>query len=247
MRTEDYFRSISRELEAVRDRVRYMINDGHWPTDGEWKESVLRTIIKRSAPTTVSVGRGFVVNGTGCTSQLDILVYDNSHPVLYRDGDLVFISPAACRAIIEVKSKVTATTFNTACKQLAKAAEFVRRSRGGSRTFVGLFSYEAQSLRDEVALECLYAAANRSPYRVIDHSVLGSNKFVKWWATSPSNPRREHRSWHAYELTEMAAGYFIHNLLMHLSPDVEQENEAIWFPEQSKEARLIAERRISDA
>ncbi len=226
--------------------MRHMIEDRHWPTDGEWKESVLRTVIRRVAPLNYSVGRGFVVNGTGCSKQLDILIHDNAHPVLYRDGDLVFVAPGACRAAIEVKSKVDAAKFRRATSELSATANFIRRGRGGTRAFIGLFSYEAPSLTPVTALAALDTAAMGSGYRVIDHVALGDSKFIKWWSTTPETPRRIHNSWHAYDLPQMSAGYFIHNLLMHLSPDAEQEDEGMWFPEQSKEARLVEARRRSD-
>lgn len=247
MRIENHFRSISLELVAMRDRVRHMIEDRHWPTDGEWKESVLRSLIRRSAPTTVSIGRGFVVTNNGSSSQLDILIYDNAYPVLYRDGDLVFVSPAACRAAIEVKSKLRIAELRRACEHLADAAEFIRRGRGGARAFVGLFSYEEQQVRPRAALEALRAAAGNSQRRVIDHVSLGDSMFIKWWRTEPRNPVREHNSWHSYRLQDMAAGYFLHNLLMHLSPDLEQENDATWFPEESKEAHQTGELQLTRA
>ena len=50
MNIGNYFRALSKECEAYKDRVRHFINDAHWPTDGEWKESVLRNLIRRSAP-----------------------------------------------------------------------------------------------------------------------------------------------------------------------------------------------------
>ncbi|QGJ19105.1 MULTISPECIES: DUF6602 domain-containing protein [unclassified Polaromonas] len=239
MRIENYFRSISAELDALKNRVRHMIEDHHWPTDGEWKESVLRSIIRRSAPASVSVGRGFVVTATGCTTQLDILIHDNSHPVLYRDGDLVFVSPAACLAIIEVKSKLTTTNFRDASDQLATAAGFVRHAPGGRNIFAGLFAYELSGSRPERILDSLAASANGDMHRVIDHVALGEDHFIKWWHTTPERPRQLHESWHAYRLREMAAGYFVHNLLMHLSPDKEND-QTIWFPEQSKEAHVLS-------
>lgn len=243
MRTEDYFRSISAEMEALKDRVRFLISDSHWPTDGEWKESVLRTVIRRSAPKTLSVGRGFVVSGERSSTQLDILIYDNTHPVLYRDGDLVFVSPAACRAVIEVKSSINSANFSESCNKLGSVANLVRRSPGGRRTFIGLFSYESR-VRPNRALEILAESSQGDSARVIDHVVNGQSNFIKWWALTPQGPRTSHNSWHAYTLPSMAAGYFVHNLLLHLSPHAEQENESIWFPEQSKEQFLVQERAM---
>ncbi|MBU8977509.1 hypothetical protein JI752_015265 [Lysobacter sp. MMG2] len=38
------FRSIKLEMDALKGRVRQLIDDKHWLTDGEWKETVLRTV-----------------------------------------------------------------------------------------------------------------------------------------------------------------------------------------------------------
>lgn len=78
------------------------------------------------------------------------------------------------------------------------------------------------------------------PVRVLvvaDHVVLGSDRLIKFWDLTPEMPRRSYQSWHAYELPNMAAGYLVHNLLMHLSPDAEKHDGPVWFPERSKEVR----------
>lgn len=247
MRIESHLRSISAELQVVKDRVRHMIDGRHWPSDGELKESVLRSVIRRSAPSSVSIGRGFVLTGSNPSSQIDILIHDNSHPVLYRDGDLVFVAPAACRAIIEVKSKLTGSNFSKAAQGLANTAQLIRGSRGGSRTFAGLFAYEVAGLRPERALDTVAAIADGNPHRVIDQIALGPSTLFKWWDFPPDDSSFEPRVWHAYNLALMSAGYFIHNLLMHLSPDAEQTNDGIWFPEQSEETKCIYSRRLSGA
>ena len=247
MHIEDYFRSLSMELQTVKDRVRQMIAGGHWPTDGEWKESVLRTAIRRSAPTTVSVGRGFVISRDWQSPQIDILVHDNSHPVLYRDGDLVFVAPAACKAIVEVKSKVTNTILAKAAQGLATTAEMIRGSRGGRRSFIGLFGYESAKMGSERAIAILADCAAANPHRVIDHVVLGPSLFIKYWEHPPLDAPADPRTWRSYDLPNMSVGYFIHNLLMHLSPEAERTEDGVWFPENSNEACFLHSRTLSGA
>ncbi len=85
MDTKKYFESLSLEYDALKNRVRNFIAGNHWLTDGEWKESVLRSMIKRTISNTFAVGRGFIVKKESSSGQIDILIYDASRPVLYRD------------------------------------------------------------------------------------------------------------------------------------------------------------------
>lgn len=82
MNPADYYRSVTLELDALKSRVRNLIADGHWPTDGEWKESVLRTVLRRHMPSTTGVGRGFIISQAGASTQIDVLLYDTGRPVL---------------------------------------------------------------------------------------------------------------------------------------------------------------------
>jgi hypothetical protein len=47
MNVRDYFESLGHELDALKHRVRYLIAETNWQTDGEWKESVLRQVLRR--------------------------------------------------------------------------------------------------------------------------------------------------------------------------------------------------------
>src|SRR5260370_33239554 len=95
MNLERYFKSLGREVEALKTRVRDLKDSTHWLTDGEWKESVLRTILRRNLPETIAVGRGFVISEHHSSHQLDVLIYERSAPALFKDGELVFVTPDA--------------------------------------------------------------------------------------------------------------------------------------------------------
>lgn len=238
MQIEEYFRSISTELDSLKNRVRHLINDQHWQTDGEWKESVLRTIIQRSAPLNMTVGRGFIVDRDRSSTQIDILIYDNSYPVLYKDGDLVFISPSACRAVIEVKTSVTRTSFLRAAEKLGDVAELARESVSSRRqVFTGLFVYE--EIQWNGILAQLSDGAGGRHQRIIDHVSAGPSQFVKFWPRDPATGRPPYQQWHEYGLYQMAQGYFVHNLITHLAPNDEVRRESVWFPEQGKEVLLV--------
>lgn len=240
MDIESYFASLTDECETLKNRVRHFVNDAHWPTDGEWKESVLRSMLKRSAPESVTIGRGFVVHQERCSTQIDVLVYDNSMPILYRDGDLVFITPSACRGIVEVKSNTSSREFRTAASKLADNAEFIREHSSDFHIFVGLFSYDLRGQNIDPILSALANSANGQQARVIDHVALGASKLIKYWDAHPQDisGRKNYNHWHLYNLSRMAPGYFIHNLLISVSKKLSAQRDGTWFPLESKEAYL---------
>lgn len=83
-----FFKSLTDEINALKNRVRNLLGNGHHLTDGEWKEAVLRTLIRRHIPVSIEIGRGFIVK-SGCSShQIDILFFDRNKPTLFRDRDL---------------------------------------------------------------------------------------------------------------------------------------------------------------
>src|SRR5947208_2238829 len=84
MNIADHYRSLAGELRSLKNRVRNYIEDSHWQTDGEWKESVLRSVLSRNMPDTTKIGRGFVVNQYYSSTQIDILIYRHDSPVFFR-------------------------------------------------------------------------------------------------------------------------------------------------------------------
>lgn len=74
-----HYRAIGCEFLALKNRVRNLIGGAHFLTDGEWEESVLRAFISRHVPAHVHVGRGFVVTGDSCSTQIDVLLYDSRY------------------------------------------------------------------------------------------------------------------------------------------------------------------------
>jgi hypothetical protein len=245
-----YFESLSQEFRAIQNRVRYLIGLSHSPTDGEWKESILRSVLRRHLPASVEVGRGFVIGSDGNTRQLDVLVYDSSRPVLFRDGDLVIVTTDAVRAIVEVKTKLNTSRFREAIGKLADNAEFLHTNATedsviANPPFIGLFSYEwegrSESLHNVLSnlLETANAGRERhiAPlHRVVNHVTLGDSYFARFWRRDPSSQRGvSYNTWHAYNLENKAFGYFIHNLLDAISDQSVNNNQDVWFPRSGKE------------
>lgn len=233
MNVPDYFRSLGHELEALKHRVRYLIADAHWQTDGEWKESVLRQVLRRHLPDDAVVGRGFVVGRGAASHQIDILIHDGTKPVLFRDSDLVFVTPDAVLGLIEVKSRVDPTTFATAVAKLAGDVGLVRQ-HANMRAFAALFAFEAEPFNAQRYLDRSASAAASWNERV-DFAALGPDAFQRYWNEDPLNPGRPYSSWHSYHLPELATGYFVHNVVDAISPESVFRNSDVWFPAAGKE------------
>ena len=233
MRVEDYFRSLTAEVEALKSRVRHLIETNHWQTDGEWKESVIRQVLRRHLPASVSVGRGFVVTAVASSHQLDVLIFDSAKPILFRDGDLAFVTPDAVVGVIEVKSRATPHIVAKAAKKLAADMLLVRR-HPNIRAFAALFAFEDGGGDTEAYLRAIAGPAARWENR-IDLLCIGGSRFIKYWHFNPQNEQQMYETWHSYKLPDRAPGYFIHNAIDAVSPDSVFSNNEVWFPPGGKE------------
>lgn len=232
-----HFRSITNELESLKDRVRNFIRGNHWLTDGEWKESVLRSVIAQRLPDTVKIGRGFILTDDGPTTQCDILLYRSNRPVLFRDADLVFLTPDSVLGIVEVKSRATKAILSNAVSKLADIGR--RLGRHSEHCCLSLFAYESSNDPFDWYSEILQSQCVH-PSEVIDLISVGCSSFVKWWPYSPHGGDQHYEHWHAYRLQHMSAGYFIANLIDEVSSDVMSLDGRFWYPERSKEHDLVA-------
>src|SRR5262249_43377667 len=79
-------------------------------------------------------------------------------------------------------------------------------------------------------------ASEGKPERVVDLVALGKTVFVLYWegASAPGEPPRQRR-WHAYNLPEMAPGYFVSNVVRLAAQESVLQNVGAWFPRGSEE------------
>jgi len=233
MDTEAYLQSLASEVAALKDRVRYLIEDAHWQTDGEWKESVIRQVLRRHLPQSVRVTRGFVVTANATSRQIDVLIVDSSKPVLFRDGDLVFVTPDAVLGVLEVKSRATPTVVSDVAMTLAETMLLVRL-HPNTRAFSGLFAFEQEGGSTDLYLSKIAEASPRWENR-LDFVSLGASRFIRYWHLDPDEPKHVYEGWNSYALNGLAPGYFVHNVVDAVSPDSVLSNNDVWFPRRGKE------------
>jgi hypothetical protein len=239
--------SITQELDIIKNRVRDLIGNAHWGEEGRFKEAVLKNILRQFLPKNLSVGTGFILKATGnndndnvLSSQLDIIVYDNTLPVLFSEGDFVITTLKNVRAIIEVKSRLDPTSFRQVVKQFDHSiAHFVheisrqffsvsnRPIPNRKKIFAGIFAFDFDGNIDSKVID----KSLKESRKVINHISLGRSHFVKFWKQSDGNRLArpidsEYDFYNVYDLDNLSFSYFISNLIDITSGGL---NDRYWF------------------
>ncbi|MCA9606196.1 MAG: hypothetical protein KC619_11405 [Myxococcales bacterium] len=118
-----YLASLQAEVTATANRVRQLIGQKHWLSDGMHKESILTEVLRRHLPETVRIGRGFVVSSHApevVSREQDILILDGRYeaPLLTADSLLVTL-PEHVIAAISVKSQLRSSELRDTIRGLS--------------------------------------------------------------------------------------------------------------------------------
>lgn len=144
-----FLASWSGELAAQAQRVRNLIGDSHWLSDGNHKEAILRSFLRRYLPTSLTVATGFAINPehpNRITKQQDILICDlrAQAPFLVEEG--FFIVPSASvAATLEVKSTLSSAVLRKALESIAYSGSVLSGQECAPWRGVVFFSSEASS------------------------------------------------------------------------------------------------------
>lgn len=168
---------------------------------------------------------GFIRNGDNITSQIDIVIYDNSFLVLFSEGDFVITTPENVVSIIEVKSFINS---NELCRIIEKTNQKGSIIVGKSDTyiFIGIFSYNSKAQHDNYVENLrnydFSPLLHRSHFNQIippalsycvNHIALGNRYFLKFWESGQSPDTIELPYYSIYALQEgLAISYFLSNL-----------------------------------
>jgi len=225
-----YWQSLGKDLEATKDRVRNLIGDSHWLTEGTYKEIILRNTIEHHLPENLKICTGFVCSGECISTQIDLLIIDKSAFTLFKEGNFVIVTPSAVRAIIEVKT--TLDSPSDIQKTLTKLAENSTLSQdrlAPGPFWAGLFVFESKVDRQK---ELLRALKRTKSVHCVSY---GLNTFIRFW---DNHPNVGEPCWISYRLSNLAAGYFIGNIIAKLTPNMDIEDGSVIFPiEDTKETK----------
>lgn len=233
-----YIEGKSRDLKERQDSVRKIIGDKHWGEDGHYKELILRDWLKseidsinKEKALNVKIGTGFVTNGDKCSSQIDLIVYNESavlcseHTLYNADlrDELVIVNKEAVLAIIEVKTRIAPSKSKSIVNKLISNKMLI-----GKHIFAGIFAYECQAkgkkLSDE-SLKSLLLNSKENFKTILEKSLqyemdlcpidciaLDENYFVKFWNAGLPQDSYRNNHYSFYSLINRSFGYFILNI-----------------------------------
>ncbi len=221
MDAKNFQKSVTEELDIVRNRVRNLIGDRHWGEEGRYKEAILKNILRRFLPRNISVGTGFIVNSINnnrISKQLDIIIYDNTYPVLFSEGDFIITTIKNVKGIIEVKSNIGTgnNSFQNVISQFDNAIEPIQNNFSRKRIFLGIFSFEFSANIQSDSLDNVLRQSSQK----VNHISLGTDYFIRRWKRDDANKLQppvtgcNRDFYNIYELNNLSFSYFISNLII---------------------------------
>lgn len=136
-----YLRSLSLEIQSRANRVRHLIGDAHFLTDGHHKEYVLQSMLEKFLPHGVICARGFVVRDDSLSvvsKEQDLLLVDTRRcaPLFYESG-VVVTFPENVRAAVSVKSTLSSTSLLDSINGLNS----IPRIESEQQPWLGIFAF----------------------------------------------------------------------------------------------------------
>ena len=235
MSLEKFHKSTVAELLAVTDRVRNLIP--HWGEDGRYKEAVLKSVIKKFLPEQFSIGTGFVVKQTNSrnihesSKQIDLIIYNTSFTVLFKEDDFVILTPDAVNGIIEVKANLENQGFKGVLKKAVENGKFIFKYKVNYPFFNGIFSYDGYNdISDfttiKKAITELTKEFKTDRYfnnYFTNHISFNKNIFYKYWEKEPIKNK-------IYRTEDLSFAFFISNPIDCVSVNSVINNNQLWFP-----------------
>jgi hypothetical protein len=170
------------------------------------------------------------------TSQIDLIIYDLSFPVLFSEGDFVILTPEAVRGIIEVKSNIENLSIAKLMNMVEKAnnnGKFI--SDGQLRKkylFNGVFGYEGYNINHQKILTQIqsfisesvkkYMNEQNSEFYLLNHFCFNNKYFLRYW--------RNEKTYSLYHLKDLSFSFFISNLIYYLTGQTIEHESDLWFP-----------------
>lgn len=140
-----FFTSQSEELAARAKRVRRLIGDAHWYTDGALKEALVVEFLRQRLPAGMEARRGFVLSRdlSDRSREQDCVIFDRqvSAPV-FEAVDFQMVNPQGVCGLISVKTKLQKTEFLDAAQGIVSALKIVAQDSLAGNPFLSIFFFD---------------------------------------------------------------------------------------------------------
>lgn len=241
---EKFLISTSQEIMAVKDRVRYLINDKNWGEEGRYKEIIFREILRSFLPERYGICTGFAIcKGDNITSQIDIIIYDkfkaNNNAEILKKGDFVVVESKSVVGIIEVKSSFDSNIFSkkndgdrNAIEKILDNKKLINLSKPvGKSIFAGIFAFDKKNGESDYSIKTISDKLKmifENTNTKLDCIAFDKNHFMKFWGAGlpykdDEGCRLPHYSFYKFGIDlethkdlDFGFGYFISNLLEYL-------------------------------
>ncbi|ARU63481.1 hypothetical protein CBW65_22615 [Tumebacillus avium] len=251
----NYFRSFADELNTTKNRIRNLIGEEHWGMDGSHKEAILRETLRKFLPSKFEVGSGFIIDDSGHSSskQIDILIYDNASPLIYRSSEFVIVPRHYVRAVIEVKTDIYYKVQRESAFENLYSAQTILNT-GANEVYTAIFAYDYKDIGQKriegVSTHIVkrmsefylrkYAEMNRH------FAVCSEDEFLRKYCLSAFciNQQMYGLHWNnddnpefgMYNTEEKSFNFFVSNLLNTLDEKVQG---SLWYPDEKESKRFF--------
>ncbi len=213
IKPEEFQETITKELSVIKNRVRNLIGDKNWGDEGRYKEAALKSIIKRFLPKNISLGSGFIIKEIAgeikISGQIDILLYENTRPLLFKEGDFVITTPDNVKGIIEVKTNMSSGNVRKFMRQCAEKRDFIEDD-----VFHGFFAYDREHIKiDKNNVNTALIESLEGSKGFLNHMCIGENIFIKFWKRGEPHDECVQDHYTIYKLVNLSFSYFISNLI----------------------------------
>lgn len=233
---EDFQKSITQELDVVKNRVRNLIGSAHWGEEGRYKEAILRNVIKRFLPSNLSIGTGFIlstnIDNTFVSKQLDIIIYNNTIPVLFSEGDFVIVTESSIKGIIEIKSNINTSVLSQVVDSFNQLTCFPSIGYANSNVFKGVISFE-HDLKNIEKEDTTFDEIIKKSNGIINHISFGKYYFMRYWESNRDiypSVELDGPFYSLYKIENLSYSYFISNLLHMVSNEELDDRYHFSFP-----------------
>lgn len=209
-RIPDFQKSIWEELDIIKNRVRNLIWEANRWDEWRYKEKILQKAIRQYLPRDFSIWSWFIVEkidrNVHISTQQDIIIYDNSYPVVFSEWDFVITTPSSVRAIIEVKSNIASyNKLNQIISKFSRIDDFV--DFHNYNIFRWLFSY-GTSINLRNIKNTIDTHIDKEKLHYLNHISLNNDYFMKY-----RKDEEELKYFSLYKIDWYSFSYFLSNLL----------------------------------